>query len=132
MFFYVFRALLFVMVGWALYRSVEMTTWPLSVFHCVALLLALVVWMGMFLHTGKFVKPQWKIVGKAFFYLAVSNLLIAWVGYYSLIFIIGHPLIGLVFHIKVCRQYDIDWVRCVPREKYIELQEKWARGEFGA
>ncbi|MEM9671492.1 MAG: hypothetical protein AAF992_02805 [Bacteroidota bacterium] len=93
-------------------------------------LLALVLWVAGYLHTGRFVRPRWKQAGKLLFYLGVSALLIYWIGPYSLIFIIGHPLIGLIFHIRVCNQHGINWRSCQPREKYIALQEKWARGDF--
>ncbi|MEQ9299594.1 MAG: hypothetical protein RIF33_13560 [Cyclobacteriaceae bacterium] len=94
------------------------------------MVLALAIWMAGYFHTGKYVRPKWKIPGKLAFYLLVSASLIYFFNYYALIFILGHPLLGLVFHIKVCNKHDINWTNCAPKEKYLELQEKWARGEF--
>ncbi|MEM8968363.1 MAG: hypothetical protein AAGE93_18230 [Bacteroidota bacterium] len=93
-------------------------------------LTAVVLWSAGYLHTGRFVRPRWKQPGKLVFYLGVSALLIYWIGWYSLFFIVGHPLIGLIFHIRVCKKHNIDWRNCQPREKYLDLQEKWAQGNF--
>lgn len=93
-------------------------------------LLALTLWVIGYFHTGKYVRPKWKIPGKLLFYMSVSAILIYYFHLYSLFFIIGHPLLGLIFHISVCRKHGIDWVNCEPKEKYLELQEKFAKGEF--
>jgi len=102
----------------------------LMISQAAYLLLALALWIAGYRHTGRFVRPRWKQAGKLAFYLGVSALLIYWIGPYSLIFIIGHPLIGLIFHLRVCEQHGIDWRNCQPWEKYLALQEKWARGDF--
>jgi len=94
------------------------------------ILLAMTIWLSGYFHTGKFVRPKWKIVGKFIFYVAISSLLSYWFSYFSLVFIIGHPLIGLIFHIRVCQKHQINWKNCQPQEKYLALQEKWAKGEF--
>lgn len=91
---------------------------------------AALIWITGYFHTGKYVRPRWKIPGKFVFYMTVSVLLIFYTGYFSLIFIIGHPLIGLIFHIRACRKHKINWVNCQPVDRYIELQEKWAGGDF--
>ena len=98
--------------------------------HYLYLLLAVLIWFLGYFHTGRFVRPKWKIPGKFIFYIAVSYGLAYWFEHWSLIFIIGHPLIGLIFHIRACRKNDINWVNCEPRDKYIELQEKWGKGEI--
>lgn len=92
--------------------------------------IATLIWFAGYLHNGKFVQPKWKIPGKFFFYIGVSFALVYWFKHWGMIFIIGHPLLGLMFHLKVCRENDIDWVTCEPREKYLGLQEKWAKGDF--
>ncbi|MEM8896768.1 MAG: hypothetical protein AAGC85_01625 [Bacteroidota bacterium] len=94
------------------------------------LLLALLIWGLGYLHSGRFVQPRWKIPGKFFFYVSVSAVLAWYLGAYSLFFIILHPLIGLIFHIRTCEKNGIKWLSCEPREKYLALQEKWARGDF--
>ncbi len=93
-------------------------------------LLALCLWVPGYFHTGRFVRPRWKISGKFIFYMSISFALAYWFGYYSLIFILGQPLLGLVFHIKVCKKHQINWLTCEPKEKYLALQEKWAKGDF--
>jgi hypothetical protein len=94
------------------------------------LLLALAIWVLGYFHTGKYVRPKWKIPGKLLFYLVLSGLLAHWVGHYALLFVIGHPLVGLLFHIKACKKHHINWKDCTPRDRYLALQEKWARGEW--
>jgi hypothetical protein len=37
---------------------------------------------------------------------------------------------GFIFHLKICKKHGINWISCEPREKYIALQEKWAKGEI--
>lgn len=93
-------------------------------------LIAILIWTVGYCHTGRFVRPKWKIPGKFIFYVSISFLLANWVGHWSFLFIIGHPLIGLLFHIKVCKANNIDWVTCHPQEKYLQLQEQWAKGDF--
>ena len=93
-------------------------------------ILAVVIWMFGFVHTGKYVRPRWKLIGKFVFYVAVSVILIMWLKHFSLIFIIGHPLLGLIFHIRVCGKHDINWLTCQPIEKYKALHEKWGRGKL--
>lgn len=93
-------------------------------------LLATTVWILGYLHTGRFVRPRWKIPGKFVFYVGMSALLTYWIGHFSLLFIIGHPLTGLIFHIRVCKKHQINWKTCEPKEKYLALQEKWAKGDF--
>ncbi|MEL6670569.1 MAG: hypothetical protein AAFR61_00110 [Bacteroidota bacterium] len=89
------------------------------------------IWALGYLHTGKFVRPRWKIPGKFLFYVGVSAALTYFLGYWSLLFIIGHQALGLIFHIRVCKKHQINWLNCEPRERYLALQEQWARGEFG-
>ena len=98
--------------------------------HIIYLLVAIVTWILGYFHTGRFVRPKWKIPGKFLFYIAVSFGLAIWINHLSLIFIIGHPLVGIIFHIRACQKNGINWVKCEPREEYLKLQEKWARGEF--
>lgn len=96
------------------------------------LLLATLIWLLGYLHNGKFVRPKWKIPGKFLFYLGISAALVHWWEHWSLVFIIGHPLLGFLFHLKVCRNHDIHWLTCTPQDQYIALQEKWAKGDFGS
>lgn len=94
------------------------------------LIISVVIWLLGYLHTGRFVRPKWKIPRKCIFYVGISFVLVSWLGHWALPFIIGHPLVGLLFHTKICKEHNIDWRTCEPKEKYLELQEKWARGDF--
>ncbi|WP_418512135.1 hypothetical protein [Corallibacter sp.] len=96
----------------------------------IYLIIAALIWIVGYLHNGRFVRPKWKIPGKFIFYIGVSFALVHWLGHWGMIFIIVHPLIGLLFHTKICKENDIDWLTCEPKEKYLELQEKWAKGDF--
>ncbi|MFO7524975.1 MAG: hypothetical protein R6W68_05940 [Ignavibacteriaceae bacterium] len=95
------------------------------------LILAITVWLiGYRYFGGRFIRPKWKKAGKLIGYLAISFLLLLWLGHYALIFIIGHQLLGGLGHFIICKKNDIDWVTCQPEEKYIALTEKWAKGNF--
>lgn len=94
----------------------------------INLVVAIIIWFAGYFHSGRFVRPKWKISGKFVFYVLGSFALTYWIGHWALIFILGHPMIGLIFHMKVCKENNINWITCEPREKYLELQEKWAKG----
>ncbi len=96
----------------------------------VYLAIAIFIWVTGYFHNGRFVRPKWKIPGKFIFYISISFFLVHWFEHWALIFIIGHPLIGLLFHVKVCRENNINWQTCEPVEKYLDLQNKWAKGDF--
>lgn len=92
--------------------------------------LAIAIWVAGYFHNGRFVRPKWKIPGKLVFFVGVSYILAHWQEHWALVFIFGHPLLGLFFHIKICREHGINVFTCEPREKYLGLQEKWASGNF--
>ena len=94
------------------------------------LITSVLIWVLGYFHTGKFVRPKWKVPWKLVFYVGVSAILVHWFGHWGLIFIITHPLIGFLFHYKVCGENDIYWFTCAPIEKYVELQKKCAKGDF--
>lgn len=95
---------------------------------------AAVIWLiGVQWFGGRFVRPKWKLPGKLIVYLTASYLLWAWIGPWSLIFIVGHQALGWIGHIVICRQNGIDWRTSEPKEKYLEATERWARrGSGGA
>jgi hypothetical protein len=94
----------------------------------IDLVLAAMLWLVLFALFGRFIAPRWKVAGKAVFFLAVAAALSAWVGHWSLIWIIGHPLLGVWGHIWWCRQHQINWITCEPRDKYLALRP-WAAGD---
>ena len=80
---------------------------------------------------GRFIAPRWKVAGKLVFFFLVAGLLSWTVGHWSLIWIVGHPLLGVGGHIWWCRKHGIDWLTCQPRDTYLELRP-WAVGDgFG-
>lgn len=74
--------------------------------------------------TWNLIWPRWKRYGKLLFSVVVSVLLAAMVGWWSLIFILGHPLMGLVGHLWWCRSHGFDW-KSVDPEQYRASQEAW-------
>jgi hypothetical protein len=102
----------------------------MQTYQYVYLVLALVIWILGYFHTGRLVRPRWKIPGKFIFYLGVSAALVFWLEHFSLMFIIGHPTVGLIFHTSVCKKHGINWWTCEPVEKYLSLQDKWAQGDW--
>ena len=62
---------------------------------------AIVVWSIGFAVFGRFIAPRWKVLGKLVFYLSVSTLLSWWIQHWSLLWIVGHPLLGLAGHFLV-------------------------------
>jgi hypothetical protein len=86
---------------------------------------ALSVWLAGFAVFGRFIAPRWKVWGKLGFYLGVSILLSIAVGYWALVWIIGHPGLGVAGHVWWCRKSGIHWVTCQPRGRYLALRP-WA------
>lgn len=95
------------------------------------LAIGLALWAVAFLRFGgRYVKPRWKLVGKLIRYIIVSYILLTWFGHWAVLYILIDPLIGLTFHIYICRQHDINWRTVEPRERYIALMEKFGKGDF--
>lgn len=101
--------------------------------HLYYLLLALVVWLlGFRYFGGRFIRPKWKIPGKFIGYMTISFILLIYLGHYALFFILGHQGLGGVGHYFICKHHNIDFWTCEPEAKYLEVTERWARGEFGS
>lgn len=98
--------------------------------HYIYAMLAVGIWMLGYFHTGRIVRPKWKLLGKFVFYVGVSLGFVGWINHYALVFILGHPLIGLIFHTVICRKYNIHWLTCEPEDQYIKLSERWAKGHL--
>ncbi len=88
----------------------------------------LVLQVFLFAVFGRFIAPRWKVAGKAIFFFGIAAALSWWVGHWSLLFIIGHPLLGVWGHIWWCRKHGINWLTCQPRDRYLELRP-WAAGD---
>ncbi len=102
-------------------------------FHFYYLLLAVIIWGFSFrFFGGRFVRPKWKQFGKFVAYMTISFVLLTLVGHLALIFIIGHQALGGIGHYVICKKHNIDFWTCEPEEKYVEVTEKWARGEIGS
>lgn len=96
--------------------------------HIVRMIVAVVLWVGGFLLFGRFISPRWKVAGKLAFYLVVSWVLSMTAGNWSLIWIVGHPLVGVAAHAWWCRRNGINWVTCEPRDRYLQLRP-WAQAD---
>jgi len=100
-------------------------------FHFFYLILAAIIWFFSFrFFGGRFVRPKWKQSGKFIEYITISFVLLTFVGHYALIFIIGHQALGGIGHYLICKKHSIDFWTCQPEEKYLEVTEKWAEGDF--
>jgi len=64
---------------------------------------ALILWLGSFTIFGKFIVPRWKLAG-IFFFMATSFLFSYIVSHWSLLWIIGHPLVGIGGHMWWCKK----------------------------
>jgi hypothetical protein len=91
----------------------------------IDLVIAMLFWMAGFAVFGRFIVPRWKVGGKLVFYLVVAVLLSRWVGHWSLVWILGHPLLGIWGHWLWCRRHGISWLTCQPRDRYLALRP-WA------
>jgi hypothetical protein len=92
------------------------------------LALAAGIWGVSYLLFGRFIVPRWKVAGKLGFYLAGVALLQLLTGKWALIWVIGHPALGIAGHIWWCRRHGINWMTCQPRERYLALRP-WAAGD---
>lgn len=104
----------------------------IETFHFYYLLLAAIIWGVSFrFFGGRFVRPKWKQAGKFIAYMTISFVVLTWIGHFALIFIIGHQALGGIGHYMICRKHEIDFWTCEPEERYLEVTEKWAKGEIG-
>jgi hypothetical protein len=121
----------FMVIATVLFFFISKTELKIETYHFYYLILAVIIWfLSYHFFGGRFIRPHWKKAGKFFAYISISFVLLAIIGHYALIFIIGHQLLGGVGHFMICKKHGIDWRTCQPEEKYIALTEKWARGDF--
>lgn len=92
------------------------------------LFIAAVVQLLLFALFGRFVAPRWKAYGKVGFYFLITWILATSLGWWSLIWIIGHPALGVFAHSFWCRKNGIDWLTCQPRDEYLRLRP-WAAAD---
>lgn len=120
-----------VVIAAVLFFLISKTEFKIETYHFYYLILAVMIWFVSYhFFGGRFIRPHWKKAGKFFAYIFISFVLLATVGHYALIFIIGHQLLGGVGHFMICKKHDINWRTCQPEDKYIALTEKWAKGDF--
>lgn len=89
------------------------------------IVLAIVLWIFGYIHTGRHLRPRWKITGRLLFYLGVSVLLTLYLNHFSLMFIVGFPLVGLISHTHICERHGINWWTCQPTDKFNAVQSRW-------
>jgi hypothetical protein len=89
----------------------------------------LVIWLGINALavplTWQLIWPTYKRYGKVAVSLVASAVLSWAVGWWSLLFILGHPLAGIAGHIWWCKRHKLPVLRPDP-DAYRRTQEKWA------
>jgi hypothetical protein len=89
------------------------------------IVLAIVVFIFGYFHTGRHLRPRWKIAGRMLMYLGGATVTVVWLHHFSLMFIIGYPVVGLILHTQLCEKNGIDWWTCEPVEKFAALRNSW-------
>jgi hypothetical protein len=85
----------------------------------VQLTLAVVLQAFLYALFGRFVTPRWKLLPQTAFYFAITWILAASLGWWSLVWTIGHPALGVFAHAFWCGKNGIDWRTCEPRDEYL-------------
>ena len=88
------------------------------------LVIAVGMWVGPYLLIGRFTALQWKQGVRGVVYITVAGLLSLFFGHWSLLYIVGHPLVGLLVHVAWCRAHDFHWLRFDP-EAYQRSEKEW-------
>jgi hypothetical protein len=100
----------FVVIATVLFFLISKTELNIEAYHFYFLILAVMIWLLSYhFFGGRFIRPHWKKAGKFFAYIFILFVLLAIVGHFALIFIIGHQLLGGVGHFMICKKHDIDW-----------------------
>lgn len=90
------------------------------------LAIALALWLLAFGLFGRFVAPRWKVGGKLVFYIGITAVLSYFLGHWSLVWVFGHPALGIGGHVWWCNKHGIHPITCEPRDRYLELRP-WAQ-----
>lgn len=98
----------------------------------VQMALAVLLQVYIYLLFGKYLVPRWKVVPQIAFYLLISWIIATSLGWWALIWIAGHPALGVFAHASWCRNNGIDWKTCEPREEYLRLRPWGAEDEFAS
>ncbi|MEX0912359.1 MAG: hypothetical protein WD031_02935 [Gemmatimonadota bacterium] len=91
----------------------------------ILLVVASLLQLALFGHSGRFLRPRWKAYGKIGFSLLIAGILANALGWWSLVWFVGHPALDLWAHAFWCRNNGIDWLTCEPRGRYMRLRP-WA------
>jgi len=75
----------------------------------------------LYLLFGKYVEPRWKVLPLIACYFLITWILAARFEWWSLVWIIGHPALGLFAHASWCANHEIDWRTCEPLDRYLAL-----------
>lgn len=81
--------------------------------------IAILVQVGLHARYGGFALPRSRFLGQAALYLLIAGILSSSFGWWGLIWILGHPALGLLAHVTWCRNNGIEWRTCEPREDYL-------------
>ncbi|MQA89693.1 MAG: hypothetical protein GEU90_05595 [Gemmatimonas sp.] len=98
----------------------------------ILLLIAALGQLLLFLLFGRYVAARWKAVGTIGFYFLITWILADSLGWWSLIWIVGHPVLSALAHVIWCRNHGIDWLTCEPRDEYLRLHPWTAADGFAS
>jgi hypothetical protein len=71
------------------------------------------------------VRPTWTRIARWLAYLTIAGILGATAGRpWTLVWILGLPTAGLVFHVAWCRRHGIDPLTAEPRDRYEQLRQR--------
>jgi hypothetical protein len=76
----------------------------------------------LYLLFGRHMASPGRLYGKMAYYMLLTWILASAFGWWSLVWILGHPALDVAAHAFWCRNNGIDWRTCEPREKYLRLR----------
>ncbi|MFK7819357.1 MAG: hypothetical protein AB8G99_11615 [Planctomycetaceae bacterium] len=62
---------------------------------------------------------------KAIAYIAIGLAIYRFSVPFAWVYAIGHPILGVLLHVRSCRANGIDPIRVEPRERYVKLTADW-------
>lgn len=78
----------------------------------------------MFKLTGHLQWPKWKAISKTLVYILITAIGYYFIGNLIYIYVLGHPILGLLIHIFWCKKHSLNWIN-TDKKMYIESQKKY-------
>jgi hypothetical protein len=88
----------------------------------VLLLVAGALQLFLYMLFGRFEASRLDTFSKMAFYFILTWILATALGWWSLVWIVGYPALGVIAHASWCGNHGIDWRTCEPREEYLRLR----------